>query len=90
MNTEYKYKDWQELIAAFKSGELDGWMISMDNDCAGLQWVGESPNEPEFSREECEAFQDRKREESQKLWRGGGYADIVDLLQACGIPADWC
>ena len=68
-----KYTTYAELAAAFKAGDLDGWQVWMDNDCSGMQWIGDG-EEPV---------------DGDTLFRGAGPADIDDALDALGIPWDY-
>lgn len=85
---DMKYKNWAELISAFNGGELEDWIVVMDNDDAYLSWCGEIPDD--MTEDQEIAFWDAKFKESRKLWRGGGYRDLVDVLNAVGVPAEWC
>lgn len=75
---EYKYKGWSELFEAFRSGELDAekYMVIMDNDNCCLAYTG---NDEDEACDHCDS-----------LFHGGGYGDIVEVLKAAGIPAEWC
>ena len=75
-----KYKTWKELFAAFASGKLprDKYCVVMDNDCCFLRYLGDDMDENE-AYDHCE-----------ELFHGDGYRDIVDVLNAAGIPAEWC
>lgn len=77
---ERKYKSYTELAKAFQTGELDKekYILIMDNDSCHLRYSGDDMDEDE-AYEHC-----------QKLFKGGGYGDIVDVCHAAGIPADWC
>ena len=73
---------WKEVIKDFRSGKLDPQkvMVAIDND--GGYWQ---------SFDECEA----KAEEIQleleaKYGSPEGYNDVVDILEAAGVRAEWC
>lgn len=83
MSDTVKYKNLTELAKAFEDGELsrDEWAVWLDNDCSGLTWIGPTPTgDDEY------AFVDRKREEGRTLYRGNGYHDLGDALDALNIP----
>jgi hypothetical protein len=74
-----KYRTWKALIKAFQTGKLskDKYIIVMDNDNSFLRYLGKDMNEDE-AYEHC-----------RTLWRGQGYSDIVDILKALKLPAEW-
>lgn len=80
MSGQHKYTSWEDLINAFRSGELDPkkYTVVMDNDCSWLRYVGDDMDEEEAD------------DHAHSLFAGGGYRDIVDVLQAVGISAEWC
>ncbi len=82
-SNDCKYKTYEELAEAFKSGELSDreWMLQMDNDNCFLVFIGETVNEQEA---------DDRHAEAQSMFRGGGQCDAVELAQAAGIPCEWC
>ncbi len=80
VKSEYKYKTYTELAAAFASGELDKdkYVLVMDNDCCSLSYRGDDMDE------------DEAYDHVKSLFRGGGYGDIVEVCEAASIPAEWC
>ena len=74
------YNNWKELFDAFNSGELDKskYTVVMDNDGCRLRYIGDDMDE------------DEAYEHAIDMFDGNGYSDIVDVLQAAGIPAEWC
>ena len=82
-----KYKDLKELSEAFKAGELEGWMLMVDNDCTHLQYHGPLPEGMKTDTDESEAFEDKKYDEGKELYNGQGDVYILDqALTLCGIP----
>lgn len=88
MAEKCKYKDMAALAAAFKSGELDKdhWRLQMDNDGSHLGYVGPLP---EGLDEDSPAADEWREKKEAGLFRGQGYADIVDACNAAGIPTEW-
>lgn len=82
--TTPKYKDYAELAAAFKSGELDKHyyiMLDKGGADASLNYYNDkaSDGENERKQDECSALFDPE------------YSDhIFDLYKALGIRAEWC
>ena len=75
--------NWKKVMDDMKAGEIDSDMLLvMDNDDA--YWVAINDK---LSEEEMEAKDDLYE---KRYGRGKGYKDIVDVLVASGINADWC
>jgi hypothetical protein len=72
-----KYKNIRELAEAFKSGELQGWVLMVDNDSTHLRWIGDSPDEE---------FLDQKYYEGKELWDSPDVYILDQALSAAGIP----
>jgi hypothetical protein len=87
-----KYKNLQQLAAAFASGELDKtkYKLILDNDCSFLNYVGPLPAGMNPDTEEADIWRDEQHEKAHKLFEGNGYRDLLDACLAAGIPADWC
>jgi hypothetical protein len=85
-----KYKNLTKLAEAFKSGELKGYKLILDNDNSFLSYVGKLPEGMRRGTEKAEIWLDKKREEADKLYRGNGYSDLQEALEAAGIPCEWC
>jgi hypothetical protein len=82
MDSKKIYKTYAEVFAAFKSGELDGYKLMLDNDCVHLQYCVDGPNTVEYD-ELC----DQKNEQVE--FYGEGYRDIDAILTAANIPNEW-
>jgi len=68
-----KYKNYEQLFAAYKSGELTAPMV-LDNDYICV-YIFDHPDD-------CEGTQ---------LFEGNGPKQDIDLiLDALGIPNEWC
>ena len=91
MPKSYKYKNMAELAAAFKSGELDAklYTLQMDNDGSHLKYTGPLPDGVEDGSAAGDAWQEEQDDKVGELFHGQGYADIVDACNAAGIPAEW-
>ena len=81
-----KYKNIVELAQGFRKGELEGWILMVDNDNTYLRWAGEQPDW-NTAPAAAEEFQEQKNDEGDKLWDGNQEAYILDqALAAAGIP----
>lgn len=76
-----KYKNIQELSDAFKSGELEGWTLMVDNDSTHLDWLHSAPEGIDD-----ELFQEEKYEEGQLLWDSPDVYILDQALTTAGIP----
>jgi len=75
---DYKYKNYEELFAAFESGELDKdkFMFIVDNDVVFLHYMGDDMGE------------DEAYEYTRGLFRGdSGYSAVIEILCAMGFDA---
>ncbi len=82
-----KYKNLKELSEAFKSGELEGWVLAIDNDSTHLSWHGGFPEGTEPDTDEGADFEDEKYDEGKQLYDGSGDVYILDqALTIAGIP----
>jgi len=81
-----KYKNIQELSEAFKSGELEGWTLMVDNDNTYLQWWGPPPEGIEADSPAGADFEDEKYEEGKLLWDSPDVYILDQALTAAGIP----
>ncbi len=80
-----KYKNIKELAAAFRSGELKGWVLMVDNDNTYLRWVGDSPDY-NTAPAAAEEFECQKSDEGNKLWDSPDVYILDQALQVAGIP----
>jgi hypothetical protein len=86
-----KYKNLKELSGAFKAGELNGWMLILDNDCTYLSYRGPLPDGIEDDTDASDAFESQKCDEGSELWDGNKEAYILDqALDLAGIPNEGC
>ena len=82
-----KYKNLKELAIAFKSDELKGWILMLDNDSTHLSWHGGLPSGIESDTDEADEFYDQKYDEGQKLYDGSKDIYILDqALDIAGVP----
>lgn len=81
-----KYKNIKELANGFKSGELDGWVLMVDNDSTHLHWIGDRPEHIKDGTDEAEDFDDEKYDEGKKLWDSPDIYILDQALSAAGIP----
>ncbi len=82
-----KYKNLKELSEAFKAGELENWVLMLDNDKTHLQYHGPLPKGVEPDTNESEEFDEKKYDESEELYDGLNDVYILDqALTLAGIP----
>lgn len=72
----YKYNSVQEVSDAFKSGELKGYILVVDNDSSYLRYQGLEGDTDEYIQ----------MKDEETLYIGEGQNDIYDALRAAGIP----
>ena len=80
-----KYKNIQELAEGFKSGDLKGWVLMVDNDNTYLRWIGNSPDCDKHPKAN-EEFMDQKYDEGKELWDSPDVYILDQVLSAAGIP----
>lgn len=71
----YKYNSVQEVSDAFKSGELKGYILVVDNDSSYLRYEGLEGDTDEYIQ----------MKDEETLYIGEGQNDIYDALRAAGI-----
>lgn len=81
-----KFNNIRELAEAFKSGELQGWVLIVDNDSTHLQWRGIPPEHIKADTEEAEDFEVQKYDEGKRLWDSPDVYILDQALGAAGIP----
>ncbi len=82
-----KYGSLKELADAFISGELEGWVLMLDNDSTYLRWQGGLPDGMELNSDDLEEFHEKKDEEGETLYDGSDDVYILDqALDIIGIP----
>ena len=65
------------------------WTVIMDNDGGYWQYNGKLPKN-DMSDEDGEAWIEAEmRKMEDKYGSPNGYHDVVDILNAAGVPADW-
>jgi hypothetical protein len=77
--------DYKRVIEDFNNGTIDPkkFQVIMDND--GGYWLCiDDSIDSEDQRDEL------SEEMEKKYGTPGGYGDIVDVLNAAGVNADWC
>lgn len=82
--SEPKYKNYTELAAAFKSGELDKHYYMM------LDKGGSECSLSYFNEDASDEENDRKSNECQDLFNYEYDEHIEALFEALGIRAEWC
>jgi hypothetical protein len=87
MSKKMKYPNLKALAAAFTSGELNRkhYKLILDNDDAFLSYVGPVPRSAD-----ADDYRDSKSDEARTWYRGNGYSDLADAVEAAGIPCEWC
>lgn len=82
-----KYPNLKALAAAFESGELNRkhYRLIVDNDDSFLSYVGPVPR-----GEDKDCYRDRKSDEARDWYRGNGECDMLEALEAAGIPCEAC
>jgi hypothetical protein len=77
--------DYKRVIADFNNGAIDPkkFQVIMDNDGGYWLCIDESIDN-EDRRDEL------SEEMEKKYGKPNGYGDIVDVLNAAGVNADWC
>ena len=83
-----KYKNIQELATAFKDGELEGWVLMVDNDSTHLHWTGGPPEGIVVDSDAGDEFEEQKYEEGKRLWGSPDVYILDQALTAAGIPND--
>ncbi|KKM05491.1 hypothetical protein LCGC14_1753510 [marine sediment metagenome] len=81
-----KYKNIRELANAFKSGELSGWVLMVDNDKTHLRWIGPKPDGIEADTDAGDEFEYKKSDEGYLLWNSPDVYILDQALAAAGIP----
>lgn len=77
-----KYKTLKDLANGFKNGELDGWVLSLDNDNTSLSWRGGNPDDID-----PDDFDEQKYDEGRSLYDGHDDTYILpQALDLAGIP----
>ena len=79
-----KYPTYEALAKAFATGELDrkAYVLVLDNDNCRLAYRGADDDDEET--------QGAAYKRCAQLFHGGGFADLEALVQALGIPCEWC
>lgn len=79
-----KYKNIKELAEGFKSGELEDWVLMVDNDSTHLRWTGGGApiKEPDKHFE----WEGQKEDEANALWDSPDMYILDQALSAAGIP----
>ena len=81
-----KYKNIRELAEAFKSGELQSWVLMVDNDSTHLRWTGGgAPNHIKEPNKHSE-WEEQKDSEATLLWDSPDVFILDQALSAAGIP----
>ena len=77
--------NYKQVIKDFNNGTIDKtkWQLVMDNDDGYWSYIGNDI--------ECEVeHQDLVEMMEEKYGRPNGERDIVKILNAAGVNADWC
>ncbi len=81
-----KYKNIRELAEAFKSGELQGWVLMVDNDSTYLRWNGGGAPDHIKELDKHSEWEEQKEEEALALWDSPDVYILDQALAAAGIP----
>lgn len=81
-----KYKNIRELAKAFKSGELQGWVLMVDNDSTHLRWRGKRPEHIKDGTDEADDFEENIYDKGKELWDSPDVYILDQALEAAGIP----
>lgn len=75
--------NYKKVIEHFKNGKIDknDWLLVIDNDGGYWNYIGENIGgyEEDLMREEME----------EKYGEPEGYSDVVEILIAAGVNAEW-
>jgi hypothetical protein len=79
-----KVMNYKKVIEDFNNGTIDPekWQVTMDNDGGYWACLDESLSDEERTEAEDSI--------TKKYGDPDGYRDIVDVLNAAGVTADWC
>ena len=74
--------DYKKVIEDFNNGVIDKskWVLVMDNDGGFWSYLGK-----DYDNEDKLVASMNK-----KYGHPNGYQDIVDVLNAAGVPTEWC
>lgn len=77
--------DYKKVIEDFNNGTIDpsAYQVVMDND--GGYWLC-----VDYSIEDEDKRDELADEMSKKYGDPQGYGDVVEILNAAGVNADWC
>ena len=74
--------DYEKVIKDFNSGVLDKKCVQLVMDNDGGYWQVDTG---------CEELDEIVNAQLEKMYGvPNGYRDIVDVLNAAGVPTDWC
>lgn len=86
--------DYKSVIQAYAIGleAVKDWQVTMDNDGGYWQYTGDLTVECDQCEEcmECKYIEAHRQMLNKQFGSPNGYGDIVDVLQAAGVNADWC
>ena len=76
--------NYKQVIEDFNNGTIDKnkWQLVMDNDDGYWSYIGDDVDEI--------GYHEVTKEMEAKYGRPNGERDIVDILNATGVNADWC
>ena len=77
--------NYEQVIAGYNNGTIDPmlWKLVIDNDDGYWEYLG---NYGEFEG----SYDDLVEGMDDKYGSPCGYSDIVEVLQAAGVNAEWC
>jgi len=79
--------DYKKVIEDFNNGTIDRkkWKLTVDDDEPGGAWWSYIAGDIDVGQK-CEL----QREMNHKYGHSEGCGDVVDILNAVGVNADWC
>ena len=83
--------NYKKVIEDFRSGVInkDEWQLIMDNDCGHWLYIGNEFNDLE-EYDYDNALENVGKKMSEKYGEPNGPDDIVEVLIAAGVTAEWC
>ena len=81
--------NYKAVIEDFKSGLIDKnkFQLTMDNDGGYWSYIDDSIEDEDLREIEADKMSEMM---TDKYGTPDGYSDLVDILQAAGVNAEWC
>lgn len=83
-------EQYKKIISDYNSGKIDKnkWVFVVDNDGGNWCYQGPPLHDDTDVDEELRELEEEKM--GEKYGCCNGYADIVNILVAVGVEAEWC